>query len=87
MEILILSFTFTHLIIALFIVLFITILYIRYKQRRDDTLRDLGYNSIIDAVTLNSGIIILLYTIGKYFSIDYLITDVDNYALLKMKQE
>lgn len=76
------TFTFIHLSIALFVLFFLIICFIRRKQRRDDTIKDLTYNSITDAVTLNSGVVILLYTTGKFFTINYLTDHVDSYMLL-----
>ena len=72
--------TFFQLSFVTLFVLFLVFLVIYGKQRKFKDIRDLVWKSIIDAITLNSGIIVLLYVAGKVFIWEYL-TEIDNYAL------
>ncbi|MBT4539741.1 hypothetical protein HOC32_05625 [Candidatus Woesearchaeota archaeon] len=72
--------TFFQLSFVILFILFLVFLVIYGKQKKFKDTRDLVWKSIIDAMTLNSGIIVLLYVVGKVFIWEYL-TEIDNYAL------
>ena len=59
---------------------FVILLGFYIKQKRFNKIKDLIWDSIIDAITLNSGVILLLFLIGKVFDINYL-SEIDDFAL------
>jgi membrane protease YdiL (CAAX protease family) len=59
---------------------FLLFLIVYIKQKKFAHTKDLIWDSIIDAVTLNSGIILLMFLIGKVFKIPYL-SAIDDFAL------
>lgn len=74
------DFKLLHLIITLLVIVFIIILVFYIKRKKFDTIKGLVINSFIDALTFNSGLIILLYLAGLFFQVKYL-SEIDNYAL------
>jgi hypothetical protein len=66
------------LILIACLIIFIVIYAIHKKFK---TTKDLIWDSIMDAITLCSGIILLLYLIGKVFQIEYL-NKIDDFSLI-----
>lgn len=59
----------------------ILIFFIKYwVQKKYKKIKDLIWDCVIEGITLNSGVIILLYLTGRLFNIEYL-SSIDEYAL------
>lgn len=74
--------TFTMLVFILLIFFFFFIAIVHRIQKRHRNLSELVASAFMDAITLNSGALILLYVIGILAEIPYLTEDFENSAVL-----
>ncbi len=70
-----------QLIVLLLLISFIFILIVYIVKKKFKSIKDLVWDSIFDAATLNSGFIILFFLIGKLFNVP-LFQQIDDYSLI-----